>query len=305
MLCDASEFNGEYMAARIASVFVLLVVSAAGSFFPLLANRYRMLAVPPLVLFGIKYFGSGVILATAYIHLLGEAQDSLSSPCLGGIFEEYSWALAIALMGTFTMFTIELVVQARRNRVDGDDETGGCGDCNVDEIKRELEHSRAVSAKITNIFLLEFGIVFHLVFVGLSLAIAGDQFPTLFVAIAFHQFFEGLGLGARFAGAEWPARLAAAPWWLSLAYTITTPAGIAAGLGVRHLYLSSSATSLIVVGVFDAFCAGLLIYNSLVDLLARDFFETLLRQRGTAGVLLAYVMLFLGTFCMAIIGKWA
>lgn len=307
LTCDASsEYNGEYMGTRIASVFVLLAVSGVGLFFPLVATHCHFIKLPRYVLFCVRYFGSGVILATSYIHLLGEAQTSLSSPCLSGIFTEYPCASGLALMGTFTMFSVDLAGQVRLQRrrkkhecmqKDGCELLGGC--CHGDD-------DAAVLQAITNVLLLEFGIVFHSVFVGLSLAIAGEQFITLFVAISFHQFFEGLGLGARFAATEWPARLKSVPWWLSFAYTITTPCGIAAGLGVRHLYLSNSNTSLIVVGVFDAFCLGLLIYNSLVDLMARDFFDDhALTERGTRYVFLAYSMLFMGTLFMAVIGKWA
>ena len=36
-----------------------------------------------------KYFGSGVIIATAFIHLLSPAIDELSSPCLGPAWRAY------------------------------------------------------------------------------------------------------------------------------------------------------------------------------------------------------------------------
>ena len=36
-----------------------------------------------------KYFGSGVIIATAFIHLLSPALDELGSSCLTGTWTEY------------------------------------------------------------------------------------------------------------------------------------------------------------------------------------------------------------------------
>lgn len=310
--CDQSKYDGHDMGVRIASVFVMLVVSAVGAFFPLLAAKNRFFHVPGWIFFVTRYFGSGVIVSTAFVHLLGEAQDSLTSPCLGGVFSEYSWASGIALMGTFTMFAIEVVVlqgleHKRRMK-------------NVKELSREdlakedlevcecetLDDDTDQVKKLVNIFLLEFGIVFHLVFVGLSLAISNDTFKTLFVAISFHQFFEGLGLGSRFATAQWPEKRKYVPWLLAAAYSITTPIGVAVGLGVRHLYLNNSRGSLIVVGVFDAFCAGMLIYNCLVELMAQDFlhgddFKGASKRR----VACAFGMLCLGAALMALIGKWA
>jgi len=44
---------------------------------------------------------------------------------------------------------------------------------------------------------LEIGIVVHSVIIGLSLGTAGsiDTIKPLLVALSFHQFFEGMGLG--------------------------------------------------------------------------------------------------------------
>lgn len=41
------------------------------------------------------------------------------------------------------------------------------------------------------------GIVVHSVIIGISLGAAGsiDAIKTLLVALSFHQFFEGMGLG--------------------------------------------------------------------------------------------------------------
>lgn len=360
--CDArSGFEDLEMGARIASVFVMLAVSAVGAFLPLLAAKWKFLNIPPMVLQLTKHFGTGVILATAFIHLLGEAQENLTDPCLGEGWETYPWASGLCLIGTFAMFTIELFVQqivvqkhekicetlcnndgsvndrpddtyesyydrnAEGDRepleptrkssfpeslVNPSDRGNNCGSiknfrCHeVSLVGPNDEKTQDVLQKITSIFLLEFGIVFHSVFVGLSLAIAGDEFKTLFVAISFHQFFEGIGLGSRFATTSWPVKLRMVPWIFSLLYSLTTPIGVAAGLGVRHYYLDSSSRTLIVVGVFDSFCAGLLIYNCLVELMAPDFLVEM-RHSSLKKVFLSYFMLVLGTFGMALLGKWA
>lgn len=49
-----------------------------------------------------------------------------------------------------------------------------------------------------SVLIMEAGIIFHSVLIGLTLVVAGDSFyQTLLVVIVFHQFFEGLALGAR------------------------------------------------------------------------------------------------------------
>lgn len=51
----------------------------------------------------------------------------------------------------------------------------------------------------------------------------------------------------------------------ALLYGITTPIGIAAGLGVRTTYNPGSATASIVSGVMDSLSSGILIYTGLVE----------------------------------------
>jgi zinc transporter 1/2/3 len=59
-----------------------------------------------------KFFGSGVIIATAFIHLLAPAWDELTSDCLvqvHPVMGEYDWAPAIALMAVYFIFFAEVV----------------------------------------------------------------------------------------------------------------------------------------------------------------------------------------------------
>lgn len=121
-----------------------------------------------------------------------------------------------------------------------------------------------------NITLLEGGILFHSVFVGMTISITTDGFITLLVAIIFHQFFEGLGLGSRIAAVPYKPK-ALKPWVLVVAFGTTCPIGQVIGLVTRDSYDQGSAFALILVGFFNAFSSGLLIYAALVDLLAEDF----------------------------------
>ncbi|GIZ41953.1 hypothetical protein CKM354_000523600 [Cercospora kikuchii] len=154
--------------------------------------------------------------------------------------------------------------------------------------------------------LLECGILFHSIFIGLALAVAvGSEQVILLIAIAFHQTFEGLALGSRIAAVGWKPR-ALQPWFMALAYGCTTPLGQAIGIATRNLYDPDSATGLVVVGTFNAFSAGLLTYTSLVDLLSEDFLSDhswrTLRGRRRVG---AMCLVGFGAFCMSLIGAWA
>lgn len=121
-----------------------------------------------------------------------------------------------------------------------------------------------------NITLLEGGILFHSIFVGMTISITVDGFVILLIALIFHQAFEGLGLGSRIAAVPYP-KGSARPWLLVFAFGMTAPIGQAIGLAARNSYDPDSAFGLIIVGVFNAISSGLLIYAALVDLLAEDF----------------------------------
>lgn len=102
-----------------------------------------------------------------------------------------------------------------------------------------------------NITLLEGGILFHSIFVGMTISITTDGFIVLLIAILFHQFFEGLGLGSRIAAVPYP-KGTARPWILVVAFGTTAPIGQAIGLITRNSYDPNSAFALILVGAFNA-----------------------------------------------------
>lgn len=162
------------------------------------------------------------------------------------------------------------------------------------------------AAQMTALFILEFGVIFHSIFIGLTLAVAGKEFNVLYIVLVFHQTFEGLGLGSRLATAEWPKRKAWMPWVLGAAYGVTTPIAIAIGLVVRTTFAPGSQRTQIVNGVFDAISAGILLYTGLVELMAHEFmFNPEMRKSSIKMMLFAYLCMCLGAGLMALLGKWA
>jgi zinc transporter 1/2/3 len=65
-----NDFDGR-MGVRVSAIFVILIGSFLGTWFPVYAARHRGIGVPGWAFFVAKYFGSGVILATAFIHVRG------------------------------------------------------------------------------------------------------------------------------------------------------------------------------------------------------------------------------------------
>ena len=82
---------------------------------------------------------------------------------------------------------------------------------------------RSFRQQIAAFLILEFGVIFHSVIIGLNLGTAGDEFSTLYPVLVFHQSFEGLGIGARMSAIPFPKRYNWLPWFLCTGYGLTTP----------------------------------------------------------------------------------
>lgn len=151
--------------------------------------------------------------------------------------------------------------------------------------------------------ILECGIVNHSIFIGLSLAVSNNEFVTLYIALCFHQFFEGLGLGTRFAAIQWPKNYWYFPWLMALIFGLSTPLATAIGLGIRNSFSIGSRKGLITAGIFDAACGGILIYNSIAELMGYDFIYAL-EFESMRSMILDIFVLGLGVLAIAVIGKW-
>lgn len=172
----------------------------------------------------------------------------------------------------------------------------------MEQLTPAQKHKKAM----LQVFLLELGILFHSVFIGMALSVTvGPPFIVLFIAIVFHQTFEGLALGSRIANLKWKTG-AYQPWLMALAYGLTTPVGQAIGLGTRMLYQPGSQTGLLMVGIMNAISSGLLLFAGLVELLAVDFLSDeswdTLKGRGR---IVAFLFVIMGAAGMAIVGAWA
>lgn len=154
--------------------------------------------------------------------------------------------------------------------------------------------------------LLEAGILFHSIFIGMAISVAtGPAFVVFLVAISFHQSFEGLALGSRIAAIQFPKK-SIRPWLMVLAYGLTTPIGQAIGLFVHRMYDPRSMAGLLVVGFMNAISSGLLLYAGLVQLLAEDFLsEKSYKVLKGKKRLQAYLAVCLGATMMAIVGAFA
>ncbi|KAK1752659.1 ZIP zinc transporter-domain-containing protein [Echria macrotheca] len=176
---------------RVGLLFVILVTSSIGVFTPILIASF---VSPHNVVFTIlRQFGTGIIISTAFIHLYTHANLMFQNQCLGELAYE-STASAILMAGIFLSFMVEyfgirLVQWHSAKSASRSPETASAS-----------TKSPELSTEMVNITVLEAGVIFHSLLIGLTLVVAGDTFfITLFIVILFHQMFEGIALGTRIA----------------------------------------------------------------------------------------------------------
>lgn len=256
--------KSEYdMPLHVGALIIIWFVSTLGSSFALLAQKFPVLKIPPRFFFVVRHFGTGVLIATAFVHLLPTAFISLGDPCLGDFWTKDYNAMpgAIALAAIFFVTIIEMVFHPSRQAAkcssairehagtgmtaggaaNGSDERTG-KDSGQRPVIRDMAPPHARSQSVSHslnrlpsvngtsvertataqrekrtdsdgdeesstmarppvptpeqkrrkdrlqVVLLELGILFHSVFIGMALSVSvGTDFIILLVAIIFHR----------------------------------------------------------------------------------------------------------------------
>ncbi|KAM1484367.1 hypothetical protein TB2_035576 [Malus domestica] len=181
-----------YKLIAIASV---LVSGALGVCLPFLVKNIPFFHPEKDLYLLIKAFVAGVILATGFVHLLPDANDSLTSPCLSENpwrrFPFTGFVAMVSAIGTLIMEAIATGYQKRSELgkpqpVDGYEENDHAVHFHGSASNSpELIRHRIISQ------VLELGILVHSVIIGISLGACQSQhtIKPLVAALSFHQFF--------------------------------------------------------------------------------------------------------------------
>ncbi|CAF1295812.1 unnamed protein product [Rotaria magnacalcarata] len=336
--CIITDDDGEdpyNLDLHIVSVFVLLVVSLLGTVFSIITTRIKRLRINPIIIETGKFFGSGVVLATGFIHMLPPAMEALTHPCLPDSWNVYSayaglFAMLAALVMQFIEFSAHERYQSRvqpilKNRndesnnkenieIDCSASQNGTKSAQCDNTSDHHHHHHHHGAafhddnqsKKISTYLLEFGIALHSILIGLTLGTTTESFVALFIALVFHQFFEAIALGAQISRLNRISLLSII--LMVVFFVLTTPIGIAIGIGIHYTaYNPDSVAALLTNGILDSVSGGILIYVALVNLItaemgpgARSFHSLSKRLK-----LLYFVSLYAGVAAMAVVGRWA
>ncbi|RCH91133.1 high-affinity Zn(2+) transporter zrt1 [Rhizopus azygosporus] len=333
--CQSIPIENYNLGFRVGSIFIIFATTTIGTYAPILLHRispYKQGDARDWILTIGKFFGTGVILATAFVHMLPDALENFSSPCL-----TQGWLSYGAFAGVFCMiasFALQLLEVAsvshmnklrrkKQNKLDAElgqayqnnekvqDEALSVHGGSEHHIGNEHGHAHGMflegdeAMKHIGTYILELGIVMHSIIIGITLAVTkNDEFNTLLIALVFHQFFEGMALGTRLNEINYDRWYK--PVLMGLLYVCTTPIGIAIGIGIRSSYNPNSYSAILSQAILDSLSAGILLYNAYVSLMSLEIsHNTAFHNASTARKVCSFMSMYVGAGLMSLIGEWA
>lgn len=298
---------------RIGLLFVILVTSAIGSFGPIVLTSFFKFKLDGVIITILKQFGTGIIISTAFVHLMTHADLMWGNSCITLGYE--STATSITMAGIFLTFLIEYLgnrligwrSQKSSKRLIGRGNPEKANDITEETISPASTHNHDGPVLVNDEFscvVMEAGIVFHSILLGITLVVAGDSyFITLFIVIMFHQMFEGIALSTRIV--ELPNTKLLKKLLMAGVYALVTPVGMAIGIGTLNKFNGNDPSTIIALGTLDSFSAGILIWTGLIEMWAHDWIFGNLATASFLKTSIALVSLIAGFIVMSVLGKWA
>ena len=249
---------------RIASIFILFFASILGVVLPLFfsagtdtqTNESHRKMFESDAFRIMRTFAAGVMLGVGFIHLLADGASTLSA-----VIDSYpALGYTLATVGTMIVLGFEqvavMLIGSVRVIVDGDGAKSPLdADKNI-ESAPELEvvdvHSRQNPGScdhnhairmiagtdslnvIIKAYMMEISVAIHSIIIGIALGSLGkeeelESLRALLIAICFHQFFEGIGLGTVIESAR--LHLGTAKILIfAITFAFTVPIGVMIGI---------------------------------------------------------------------------
>ena len=117
---DEGNDKGRALTLKIVAIFCILVASSAGCAIPSLGRRFPALHPDTDLFVAVKAFAAGVILATAFVHILPDAFDKLGSPCLvDGPWQKFPFTGLIAMLAAIATLVVDTIATGYFQRAHG------------------------------------------------------------------------------------------------------------------------------------------------------------------------------------------
>ncbi|KAH7014461.1 uncharacterized protein B0I36DRAFT_255596 [Microdochium trichocladiopsis] len=297
---------------RLIAVVIVLIGSATGVFLPMILQPSATTTHHPSRLtIALKQCGTGVIISTAFVHLFTHANLMFTNECLADFNFFEGTTATIFMGGIFISFLVDLVAHSRSHRR------------GTNSVSRSAAKLKDEALK--NVILLEAGIIFHSILIGITLVVAADgYFITLAAVITLHQMFEGLALGTRLASMKGASGSDDRPqpirndptepllpsndkFLLATCFALVTPLGMLLGIALLGTFNGNDPGTIIAIGTLDALSAGILAWFGMVEMWAHDWLLDGAEMAGQSWgtIVLGLGSLVLGMAMMSVLGLWA
>ena len=305
-----------------------LVASYAGVLLAPLMAKHFMFKNLPFVLSLLRQFGTGLVVAVAFIHIFLPAVEAFQSPCLpASLTTEYeAFAYLFVGLAMISMQGVEILMM-QKFTLFANKSPPQCStdDCEKQPVKieqprptvllsghahgshgdgcAEEEHKNSHVQSFVEALSAELSLSIHSVIVGIAVGITPDaELNVLVIALVFHQFFEGITLGVRLDSAGFTLRTL---FMFATIFAISAPLGTAIGIGLvtANAAFSTAVDFIIAQGVLEAICAGMLVHVS-AAMLAKDLPADIKAHNSLFKQIALILAVYAGFGSMAVIGKW-
>ncbi|KAI8901450.1 Zinc/iron permease [Globomyces pollinis-pini] len=324
----------------ISSIFIVLIASGLGIAGTMFLGTKKDNTIVVTVLQLSKMFGIGIIAGTVWIHLLPDAFEQFSNPCLTIDFGTYGSAYVglFGLLATFGIQLIEIGALGTHSHCHSDfvkltptpdsltmetTESNSSNSIVVHSCVPVIDHTHhehtgqhaaeipqlsteneEANRRVIGTYVLEAGILVHSFVIGLTLGMADElELIGLLIAISFHQFFEGVALGSMIVSVKMSGNTKI---YLMLLYPLTTPTGIAVGILLSNSFNVNSNTCILIRAILMSLSSGILMYNTYSELMGNEIIRNhTFHQYSNSFKSICFLSMYLGASTMAVLAIWA
>ncbi|KAF6146990.1 hypothetical protein GIB67_036709 [Kingdonia uniflora] len=303
---------------KIISIVLIFVTGVMGVSSPvMLARCFQGKKIYDKVVLVIKCFAAGVILSTSLVHVLPDANNAFADRQVLSKhpWKDFPFTGFVTMLGALLALLVDITATSHvHNEPSHYMLSGTLEDSlelldiekrSISDMARKAEELEKAKRRLVS-QVLEIGIIFHSVIIGVTMGMSQNQctIRPLVAALAFHQTFEGLGLGGCIAQASFNP---GTTLYMCFMFSVTTPIGILLGMIVFSMtgYDDSNPKALIMEGLLGSLSSGILIYMALVDLIAADFFHNRMMSSEPWLNKICFIALVFGSFSMSLLAIWS
>ncbi|ORX48362.1 Zinc/iron permease [Piromyces finnis] len=309
---------GKNITVIILGVAIIFLFSFTGTILPIILKKKKYLNLDTVLFGSIKIFGVGIVVGVAFIHMLIPGDQLLISNNSPHFFREEHphFCGALVIIGVTIAHLIQVLTShvlksnvAKKNITDnkaGSDSENITTISNRDvcylEVK-QLNNEVDIREKQIVFYLVELSVAVHSFLIGFSFGLTSvDKIIPLTFALLFHQLFEGMAISSIFLEAKF-TRIK--PYLVMIAlYTMIFPIGAFLGIVIRESFNDNDPASIGIQGCIDIIASGILIYDSLVNILANHTNSQIWANLSIGKKAIQMICFYIGLFMTGLVNTW-